>query len=62
MEHGEGKEAMDTIGRAMTQLAPEEQVRLSGAWSSRLKGEQTNDGDGDNSGEEEGMSLRLDLT
>ncbi|KAF9237504.1 U3 small nucleolar RNA-associated protein 6-domain-containing protein [Melanogaster broomeanus] len=53
MERGEGKEAMNTIGRTMSQLAPEEQVRLSGVWSSRLKGEQTNDGDGDSSGEED---------
>ncbi|KAF8842981.1 hypothetical protein BDN67DRAFT_1030869 [Paxillus ammoniavirescens] len=62
VDHGDGKEAMKIVARAMAQLAPEEQERFSHAWSSRLKGNQANDGNSDSSGEEEDMSLRLDLT
>ncbi|KAF9227279.1 hypothetical protein BS17DRAFT_878240 [Gyrodon lividus] len=61
MDHGGGNEAMKIIGRTMAQLAPEEQVRFSEAWSSRLKDDQTNDGDGDSSCEED-MPSRRDLT
>ncbi|KIK98666.1 hypothetical protein PAXRUDRAFT_823638 [Paxillus rubicundulus Ve08.2h10] len=60
VDHGDGKEAMKIVARAMAQLTPEEQERCSHAWSSRLKGDQTNEGDGDSSRED--MPLRPDLT